>query len=89
MGCFYHIYVSVRADVTMAQVEAKMNLAVDWFRYDANNWIVYTTSSAKTWYARFRKYIEPGGHLFVCQLDTTDYWGFMPRTLWTWLRKSR
>jgi hypothetical protein len=89
MSTFYHIFISPKDDVTADQVQKVMNLALDWFRCDSNNWIVYTKSDAKKWYSRFQKYVEPGGHIFICKLDIDDYYGLMPKTLWDWLGKKR
>lgn len=89
MGAFYHIYISPKDGVTRAQYRPKMDLAIDWFRYDDKNWIVYTTSDARKWDSRLREFVNPGGHLFICKLQIDDYFGFMSKKLWEWLKKDR
>jgi len=89
MVSFYHIYISPKHGVTREQVEKKIDLAVDWFRYDDKNWIVYTISDAKKWFSRLQSFVEPGGHVLIVKLDVNDYWGFMTKKLWEWLRKDR
>ena len=86
---FYYIYIPPRTGVAASEVEKTMNLAIDWFRFDDLNWIVYTTSDAKKWYSRLQKFVDPGGHVLVVKLDTSDYWGFMSKQLWEWLKKVR
>jgi len=89
MAHFYHIYIVVKPGVQFEPVKKTMDLALDWFRCDSRNWIIYTTSDSKKWYSRLKQYIEPGGHLFICKLDTNDYWGLMSKKLWEWLKKPR
>jgi len=89
MASFYHIYISPKKEITRDQIKKKMDLAIDWFRYDDQNWIVYTTSDAKKWYSRFESLVVPGGHIFISKLDLSDYWGHMSKKLWDWLKKER
>jgi hypothetical protein len=89
MASFYHIHIQRREDVTFDQVKEAMNIAVDWYRYNEREWILYTTSDAKTWYSRLQPLVEPGGEILIVKLDVSDYWGTMPKGLWTWLSKTR
>ena len=89
MANFYHIFLDPTQGFTNEQIKEKMNLAIDWFKYDSKNWIVYTTSDAKTWYGRLEPFIKAGGHCFICKLNTNDYWGFMSKDLWAWVQKIR
>lgn len=89
MATFYHIYITPKPGITREDVQKKMDLAIDWFRYDDKNWVVYTTSDAKKWFSRLEKYVEPGGQVLIIKLDTKDYWGFMTENLWDWFRKAR
>lgn len=86
---FYHIYISRKPDVAADDVQKKINLALDWFRYDPKNWVVYTTSNASKWQERLRPFVDPGGHLFIVRLDVSDRQGWMTRKFWDWLRKQR
>lgn len=89
MPLFYHIYISPRQGVTLDQIRKTMDLAVDWCRYDDKNWIVYTTSDAKKWYSRLQKHVRPGGEVFICKFDISDYWGSASKILWDWLEKRK
>ena len=86
MADYYHIYVSPKPGVTRAQVENLLNSAIDWYRYDEKNWILYTSSPARTWYSRLQPVIAPGGYVFICKLSLEDYFGFMPKGLWDWVQ---
>jgi hypothetical protein len=89
MASFYHIYISARDGVSLDDIKKKMDLAVDWFRYDHKNWIVYTTSNAKKWYSRLKPFVDPGGRVLIFRLDPADHWGFMSDELWEWLKERR
>jgi hypothetical protein len=88
MAEFLHIYVKQRADVTRAEVEKKLSLAVDWFRYDSKIYVVYTTSNVDKWQERLIDLVKPSGHLFICRLDIKVRQGWMPKKFWTWLRSK-
>lgn len=88
MAKFYHIYLDPKSGVTLDQIKSKMDLALDWFKYDSKNWIVYTISDAKALYARLEPLFRDGGSLFICSLDMTDYWGWMSNDMWQWIIKN-
>lgn len=89
MADFLHIYIYPKSGVTREQVEAKMNAAVDWFRYYANSYVVYTTSDADKWQSRLLDIVKPDGSLFICKIDVTKTQGWMTKQFWEWLRKKR
>lgn len=89
MIIYYHIYLLPQADVTVAQVEKKMNLALDWYRYGTNLWIVKSTSDPSTWQVRLKSLVEPDGALFICKLDITEQQGWMPKKFWKWLNENK
>jgi hypothetical protein len=89
MADFYHIYIDRKADASAEDVTAKMNLALDWFRYGTKTWIVFSSSNAAKWYARLKPLVHPEGTVFVCKLDVTDMQGWMDRRLWDWLRDHK
>ena len=89
MGKFLHIYIDRMPNVTRDQVEEKMNLAKDWFRYHDKVYIIYTTSDVDKWHARLGDLVKPDGSLFICRLDITDRNGWMKKNFWEWLKKPR
>ncbi len=88
-GRFYHIYIEPKDGVDLDTVTKKMNLGVDWFRYNRSNWVVYSTSSVEKWMSRLRPLVEPTGNLFVCELSIDNRNGWMSRRFWDWLKKER
>lgn len=89
MGKFIHIYIKPKKDVTKEQIEAKLNLAVDWYRYDDNGYIVYTTSNIDKWQIRLIDLVKNDGRLFICELQIENRNGWMNKDFWEWLKKRR
>jgi hypothetical protein len=90
MSGFYYVHIATKPDITYAQVEAKMSLAKDWYRFDEKSWIVYTTlSSAQKLYERLEPLVKPEGRIFVCRLNTKERQGWMGSDFWTWLKEDR
>jgi len=89
MAEFLHIYITQKAGVTRDEVEKKLSLALDWFRYDNKVYVVYTTSDVDKWQERLIDFIKPSGHLFICRLDIKARQGWMTKTFWNWLQKKR
>jgi len=83
---FYHIYIVPKNGILRDQVEKKMNLAIDWYRYNDTNWVVYTTSNAEQWYSRLKDFVVPDGNLFIVKLEISERFGFMNKGLWTWIK---
>ncbi|MFA6198127.1 MAG: hypothetical protein WC734_03170 [Patescibacteria group bacterium] len=88
-GRFYHIYIVPKESVAFDTVEQKMNLAVDWFRYNSKNWVVYSTSDVEKWVSRLQPLVEPTGDLFVCELNIQNRNGWMSKKFWEWIKKER
>ncbi|MBI3359011.1 MAG: hypothetical protein HY037_05485 [Nitrospirae bacterium] len=86
---FYHLYISPKNEVDLAEVARTLASCTDCFQYDNHNFVIYTMFDAREWYARLQKYVEPGGKMFICELDITDYWGFMNNGLWKMLKRVK
>lgn len=89
MGSYVHIYILPRKEITRTMVEAKMSLAVDWYRYDENLYIVYTTSSISKWQERLLEFVKDDGRLFICEINITGKNGWMNKAFWEWFKKER
>ena len=84
---YYQIYLVPKNGVSKELVDAKINLALDWFRYDNSMWIVYSTADIRTWKARFKSLVEPTGRLFICEIKPENRSGWMNKRFWEWFRK--
>lgn len=89
MTDFYMIYVVPKLGIAQEHVEQQMDRALDWFRFNRNLWIVYTTSDSAKWFARLSPLVKPTGSLFICRLDVTKRHGWFNKELWTWIRSKK
>ena len=90
MATLYHIYLAPKPGVTVQQVIKKLNLAVDWYKYGENCWIIKTTSDAGKWQTRLKPLVEPQGSLFIAKLEPTHQrQGWMPKSFWDWLNNDQ
>ena len=85
----YHIYLKPKADVTTDQVQAKINLALDWFKYGDNCWIVESTSDVAKWQTRLKPLVDPAGYFFICKIDISVRQGWMSKSFWEWLKGKK
>lgn len=88
-GKFYQIYISPKVGVEEESVTKKMNLSLDWFKYDKSNYIVWSTSDVAKWMTRLKPLVEPGGRLFICEIVSNNRNGWMNKDFWEWLKKKR
>ena len=88
---FYHImFEAPGMGPSDERLELQLNTALDWLRYAENCWIVYTTSDAKRWYERLGALAKDNkGHVFIAKFDIGDRQGWMPKSVWDWLKKDR
>ena len=71
----------------VARIERALNREQDWFRYQDGLWIVASVDSAEDISEDLEPYVKPGGHIFVCRLDPSDFNGYMSTEFWDWLRR--
>jgi hypothetical protein len=64
--------------------------AFDWLRYSYSCYLVWTPSDAET---ICRKILRVPGMesswLFICAIDVSDGFGFLPTAAWEWIRRDR
>ncbi len=84
MATLYHVFILPRAGVTREMVENVLNAAPDWVRYDEKCYVIQTTETAKKWTDKLLPLVEPDGHLFICKLNATHYYGWMTKVFWDW-----
>lgn len=89
MSRFYHLYIFPKKGVSLAEVSSVIESTTDYCQYDDHNWVIYTTFDAKEWYSRLEKFVEPGGRMFICELNISDYWGLMNNGLWKMLKRGK
>ena len=86
---FYHITIRPKNGKTIDDVEKQMNKALDWYRYNDNCYVVYSTADMKMLMGRLRDLVDQGGLLFISELNITNRNGWMPKEFWEWLKMDR
>jgi hypothetical protein len=89
MKTFVHIYIKQKKGVSRETIEEKISLAVDWYRYDDNLYIVYTTSTISKWQERLLPFVQKDGRLFICELNINQRNGWFNKDFWAWIKKPR
>lgn len=89
MAAFYHIFIKPKAGVSMDQVESKMNLALDWYKYAEHSWVVKSSSDAAKWQTRLKSLVEPDGTLLILKLDPSERQGWIAKGFWKWYKAAR
>ena len=87
-AAFLHIFIKPNLGVTDEMVKAKMNLAVDWYKYAGNCWVVKTTSDVAKWQIRLKPLVEPTGSLLILTIDPMQRQGWIAKGFWDWLKKN-
>ncbi|WP_348748395.1 hypothetical protein [Pseudomonas rhodesiae] len=86
-AAIYNIYLKPNPDVEADDIQEKMNLALNWFKYADNCWVVFTTSDQDKWYTRLKGFVDPSGYLFICKLEAAESQGWMTTAFWDWYQE--
>jgi hypothetical protein len=70
-------------------IEKVLDKALDWVRYAPNCYIVYTSRDVEHWYGRLRDVIDQDDNIFIVELDIKNRQGWLPKSVWEWIRKPR
>jgi hypothetical protein len=92
MHKFYHMMLEAPGlDPTGTEVENALNQFDNWIRYSQNCWIIYTDRDASYLYGKLGSLARSakGGHIFIVCLDIKNRQGWMPKSLWNWLRENQ
>ena len=89
MADFYVIFIETKKGTEAAEVRAKMDLALDWFRITPNLWIVHTSSDVDKWQIRLKPLVQPDGALFISRLNIEESNGWMIDDFWVWINKKK
>jgi hypothetical protein len=69
-------------------LEPTFSKAIDWIRYAPNCWIVWTSTSPEKWYARLKPFLRGKDHVFICKLDISVRYGYLPKWIWGWIKEK-
>jgi hypothetical protein len=87
---FLHVSINSKGRaLPYESIENVLDKAKDWVRYSPNSYILYTTTSVQTWYTRLRRILDEKDNIFVVELNIENRQGWLPKSVWEWLRKDR
>lgn len=86
---FLHIFIQPKEDVTRETVEAKLNGALDWYRYRSGLYVVLTTREVSKWQGLLEEFVDPAGTLLIVDFDPVSIQGWMTQGFWDWLKEAR
>jgi hypothetical protein len=91
LPCYYHIGFTLPAGVDPNAIqEAIDDKVIDWLRYSANCYIVWSAVDAATLAGTI---LSVSGmsktHFLVMRIDMSDGFGWLPAWIWEWLHRDR
>jgi hypothetical protein len=64
--------------------------AFDWMRYSFHCYLVWSSSDAETICRKILRVPGMGfANVFICAIDITDGFGYLPPWAWEWIRRDR
>lgn len=88
---FLHVGFNFRGTprTPVEKLQPAFDSGLDWVRYGASGWIVYTNSSPQVWYDRLRPLIHDDDYMFICEISPSVRAGWLPQLVWEFLNKQR
>ncbi len=90
---FYLLYLMPRTGLQPddPRIGRQLNKALDWIGITPNTWILHSTSTPEKLCERFKGLVQPGGRIFVCELNLAPGHrsGWMNGKFWTWIKERR
>ncbi len=88
-GRYFLITFNFDAEPKTDELVPVFDLAIDWIRYSSNCWIVWTTSEPVKWFERLKPKLGPKDHMLIVAIDLSCRQGWLPRSVWDWIKKPR
>ena len=81
-----HVTLVSNPEATEEEIKAKMDLAIDWFKYADNCWLLWTVRDIAAWKERLSPLFRPNGKVLICKINASECDGFIAKDCWKWLR---
>ena len=88
MKKFLHVGFNAR-EPRVLEWETVFNEAPDWLRYAANCWVLCTARSAESWFSAIEPHLKDGEKVLVCELNVSNSQGWLSKSTWEWIQKTR
>jgi len=72
-----------------SKVQETVETALDWYRWNANTWVLWTNRTPDEWQALVRPHMSTNTTFFFCALDVSERQGWAKQGFWDWLNKTR
>jgi hypothetical protein len=72
-----------------SKIQGVVEGALDWYRWNANTWILWTNRTPDEWQVLVSKHMSENTTFFFCALDVGNRQGWSQTEFWDWLNKSR
>lgn len=89
--CYIHVSINYRAPVDYRAVEGALGMdSLDWLRYAPNSYILWTRSDPAVIAGRLMTIDGMKDcYFFICKLDFSKGFGWLPEFLWHWIHQDR
>jgi hypothetical protein len=69
-------------------VDRALSPVGDWFRYNADTWLVETLGGAAAIRDALSRALSPDNGVLIIRIDPIDYAGWAPPEVWNWLGRK-
>lgn len=83
---FVIVVADFRTEPSESRLKELLDRAIDWAQVTPGTWILWTSSSPKQWYGRFKPLMGKSDHVFIAEVNADNRGGFMPRAFWEFIR---
>lgn len=88
MGQFF--YITYSESIENGQIiKDRIKQYEDYINFLDCNWFVYTEDGVQDIYSKISKGEFENDLILVMQVEFSNYWGRMNKTLWEWIKKER
>jgi hypothetical protein len=68
--------------------ELALDRAKDWTLISDGAWLLWTSSSSKTWYQRLKPYLQGGENVLIIEVNPSDRAGRLPSRVWEFIKSK-
>jgi hypothetical protein len=69
------------------RIEKVIDSALDWYQFDTNCFIVWSSKTPEQWYRRLKPLLGSDGNVLIVGIDQDVSQGWMSQDFWDWLKK--
>ncbi len=87
---YYHISINLKTGLIVKNLQINRILEehINWIKYMPNCYIVVSIESIDTIYNKIKTLLGEGEHVFICELKLANRQGWLPKSVWKWIREN-